>query len=238
MLDGLRRGVRHAAGGVLDLLYPPCCLNCGVRLPTAAVPLCTRCIEELEPAGAGAAEERLARLPEADGIFSSAFACWRFDRDGALQHVQHALKYGNRPRYGRAMGRYLGRAYREAFPRRDVPDAVAPIPLHRTRRLERGYNQSARLAAGMADVLAARLTSGMLVRARPTRSQTSLSRSERWDNVEGAFAATSPAAVQGRTVLLVDDVLTTGSTAAAAANALRAADAASVHLATLALARS
>lgn len=231
----LRRTLRHAAYGLLDLLYPPCCVGCGARLNTPDQPLCMRCTASLERAGAGAVSARLARLPEAQDAFAGAYALWHFDKAGRLQRVLHALKYGNRPHYGLTLGRLLGRAYQSAAKER--PDLLLPIPLHRARFLERGYNQSVLLARGAAEAMDYPVRTDLLRRARPTHSQTTLSRSDRWANVENAFVAPNPSLLAGRCVLLIDDVLTTGATAAAAAHTLHDAGANRVHLATLALAR-
>lgn len=194
-----------------------------------------RCTASLERAGEEAVSTRLARLPEAEGAFASAYALWHFDKAGRLQRVLHALKYNNRPHYGLTLGRLLGRAYQSIAKER--PDLLLPIPLHRARFLERGYNQSALLARGAAEAMNCPVRADLLRRGRPTRSQTTLSRSDRWANVENAFAAFNPDLLAGRCVLLIDDVLTTGATAAAAAHALHDAGAERVHLATLALAR-
>lgn len=186
----------------------------------------------MERAPEMAVAARLDRLPTGRGIFKHALSLWVFDRDGTLQAVQHAFKYGNRPRYGVALGRLLGRAFAEEG---SLPDGVVPIPLHRTRRLERGYNQARMLADGVADALDCPLRSDLLSRPHPTRSQTHLSREERWQNVHDAFSA-DPACADGHW-LIVDDVLTTGSTAVAAARTLSDAGADTLSLATLALAR-
>ncbi len=230
------RSARTLLHGVLDLAYPPRCVHCGARVPNAEEPLCAGCLAALERAGAEAAQVQLARLPQARGVFGGAFALWFLSKDGALEDVQHALKYRNRPRYGVTLGRLLGSAYRaEAV---QAADLVVPIPLHSVRRYERGYNQSAYLARGVAEALGLPLRAGLLRRARAAPSQTDLPRARRWANVSDAFAVADAAPLAGGTALLVDDVLTTGATATAAAQALRRAGAASVALATLAMARS
>jgi len=221
--------LRH---GLLDLLYPPRCLGCGARPESADLPLCPRCLQSMERAPPMGVAARLDRLPAGRGIFAHALALWVFDRGGTLQAVQHAVKYGDRPRYGVALGRLMGSAYaREAA----TPEGVVPVPLHRTRKLERGYNQSRMLAEGVADALDRPLRTNLLSRPHPTRPQTPLSREERWKNVHDAFHA-EPSAAEGRW-LLVDDVLTTGATAVAAAQTLKRTGADTVSLATLALAR-
>ncbi len=175
---------------------------------------------------------RLDRLPVGRGAIHRALALWIFDKHGTLQAVQHALKYRSRPRYGVPLGHLVGEAYAKVHP---PPEGVVPIPLHTTRRLERGYNQSRTLGRGVAHALDVPLRSDLLARPRPTRSQTNLSRSARWQNVRDAFSASDDAA-DGHW-LLVDDILTTGSTCVAAAQTLHDAGAEAVSLATLALAR-
>jgi predicted amidophosphoribosyltransferase len=175
------------------------------------------------------------RVPPDEG---HASALWTFDAGGTIRRLQHALKYGNRPGLGVALGGLMGRALRgEGAP---VYDAVVAVPLARARVLERGYNQSHQLALGIAAALAdatppAPPVPGWLRRARATRSQTALSAARRWANVDGAFALGAGADVAGRRVLLVDDVLTTGATGTAAAAPVVAAGA-HVDLAVLALA--
>lgn len=217
---------------MLDLVYPPRCLGCGARPESPTLPLCPRCLQSMERAPQLGIAARLDRLPVGRGLFDEVFALWMFDKGGTLQSIQHAFKYGNRPRYGVSLGRLIGRAYAEEAP---VPEGVLPIPLHRTRELERGYNQSRMLAKGVAEILDCPLRTDLLRRSQPTRPQTNLSREERWQNVREAFSATS--ACRDGQWLLVDDVLTTGSTAVAASRTLIAEGADGVSLATLALAR-
>lgn len=217
---------------MLDVIYPPRCLGCGDRPEAPHLPLCPSCLQSLERAPEMGVAARLDRLPVGGGVFEGALALWVFDKGGTLQAVQHAIKYQNRPRYGVPLGRLMGEAFAEKYP---APDGVIPVPLHRTRRLERGYNQSQCLAEGAADVLDCSVCSDLLDRPYPTRSQTGLSREERWRNVRDSFAAASDCA--GGHWLVVDDVLTTGSTAVAAGQTLAKADAEALYLMTLGLAR-
>jgi ComF family protein len=114
------------------------------------------------------------------------------------------------------------------------PTLVVPVPLHWWRRWERGYNQSAAIARGIAEQLRLPLQSRALVRTRPTPPQTTRTPTERRENVRGAFRVGRFARVRGERVLLVDDVLTTGATADAAAASLVAGGAAQVTVAVIA----
>jgi ComF family protein len=117
-----------------------------------------------------------------------------------------------------------------------VPQAVVPVPLHPRRRRERGYDQALLLARVLARHFRCRLTAGALVRTRYTSQQSLLPVTQRWDNVRGVFAVAKPKLVADRSLLLVDDVLTTGMTAEECAKALKKAGAARVEV--LALART
>ncbi len=228
--------LRRLGRALVGVLYPPLCLGCDDRLPAdePALSLCPACLRAIPRADPDTLGARLARFPGGSTAFEHTAALWLFDDGGTLQRIQHALKYGNLPTLGVRLGRLVGEAWRERGA--PTPDLIVPVPLHRRRRLERGYNQSERLAAGIADVLDRPVHIGGLARARPTRSQTTLSKTERWENVEHAFALSTPEAVAGRRVLLVDDVLTTGATAVAAVHPLRTAGAV-VDLAILACTR-
>lgn len=220
--------------GLLDVLYPPRCLGCSARPESPALPLCPSCLRRMDAAPPMNVAARIDRLPADWGTVLGAHAMWVFDKGGALQSVQHALKYGDRPSYGVSLGELLGVSYQRAeWP---TPDGVVPVPLHRLRLLERGYNQAEMLARGVADTLGATVMPELLSRPRATRSQTNLSRAARWANVSTAFEATRK--LDGGTYLVVDDVLTTGSTAMACAHALRANGAEQVTIATLCLART
>lgn len=229
---GAFRFARDLGQGLLDIVYPPRCLGCGARPDSPQLPLCPQCLESLERAPEMGIAARLDRLPVGGSVFERALALWAFDKGGTLQAVQHALKYRNRPRYGVPLGQLMGEVFAETAP---APDGVVPVPLHRTRQLERGYNQCAALAEGMADALGCPTRPDLLRRPHPTRSQTGLSREERWRNVRDSFSADLAAA--GGSWLLVDDVLTTGSTAVAAGQTMADVGADTLFLMTLGLAR-
>lgn len=194
------------------------CEGCWSRMGRVAEPRCPRC-------GAPPAGEPCPNCSGKAFQFRGAFVLAPFD-DGA-QALIHLLKYREKTGLGVRLGRALGEAAGKDA-RMAGLDLLAPVPLHASRRRERGYNQSALIAKGAAEALGRPVDEGVLARRRATRTQTELSAGERVKNVSEAFAVRRPGAVAGLRVGVVDDVLTTGATINACASALLAAGAAEV----------
>ena len=231
------KAARALGQGLMDMAFPPACLHCGGAVPGASMLLCFCCLRNADRADADDVRERIDRLPDMRTAIDGAFALWMFDKGGFLQHIHQALKYGNRPHYGIWLGRILGHAFVQSLVYRPAPDLLVPIPLHRMRLCERGYNQSEFLVRGIAPALGKPVAQGVIVRSKSTRSQTALSRKERLDNLDGAFTVPIPERVAGLRILLVDDILTTGATLGMAASALLKAGADAVDIATLGVTR-
>lgn len=217
--------------GLAGLVFPPACEHCGSRSYEDA-PLCWRCMRSLERPPPEEATRILEAFPADNSI--RLHCLWYFDRQGPLRDVVHALKYRNRPWYGD----FLGEALAESIGEVCESTIVAPLPIHRIRLLERGYNQALWIARAVARRLDAYLASDLLSRARATPTQTALSREARWRNVSDAFSASTDGGRGSSHVLLVDDVVTTGATAVSAALTLRRAGVDTVTIAALGLARA
>jgi len=159
--------------------------------------------------------------------FDAAYSFGAYE--GVLRELIHLFKYGR----VRSLARPLGAQLAAAIPQDQRFDVVAPVPLHWRRRLARGFNQAALLAAAVARRYAVPVTRAVR-RRRGTPSQAGLSNAQRRANVAGAFQVRRAERVRGRRVLLVDDVMTTGATASACAAALKRAGAAYVAVLTLA----
>jgi ComF family protein len=161
-----------------------------------------------------------------------------------MRDAIHALKYERLHPAARGLGRLLAEAIAQLAGDAPAELLVVPVPLHRSKHTQRGFNQARALAREALGFLARShpkwrlmLAPSALMRLRATESQAGLTPRMRRMNVRGAFSVSDPAAVEGKDVLVVDDILTTGATARAAAQALKKAGAKSVYVATLARAR-
>jgi ComF family protein len=218
---------------MLDFALPPRCAGCGAI--TAEVDLfCDQCWPQIDFLSGGC--QRCGQPLEA----TEADTCGACHADqGALDRMRAAVAYGDaarsiaiRLKYGRKTG--LARTM-AAYMRRPLgeltPGALlVPVPLRRGRLSERGFNQSALIAAGLARTAGVQADAGLLQRTRRTPKLKGMSPSERRRVVFGAFAVRPGREVKGRAIVLVDDVFTTGSTAEACARLLKRKGAASVEL--------
>jgi len=201
------------------------CAQCWAKLSFIAKPYCPRLGIPFvyDPGPELLSMEAIANPP----AYQRARAAVRYD--DVARTLVHALKYQDRTDLAPAMGRWMARAGRELL---DEADALVPVPLHWQRAWGRRYNQSGALARIIARQSGVKFASEALRRVRPTEQQIGLSRSQRASNVQGAFkvADNRRSEIQGRRVVLVDDVLTTGATVDACARALLRAKAASVDV--------
>ncbi len=231
----------HYLWYTLDWLFPPTCGGCkrtGLRWCEACQqqviritgPVCTRCGDPLD----GQADVPLLcpncqdHPPEYQAVRS--FAAF----GGPLREAMHRLKYQRDIGIGEALSKHLIELYNEL---KWGIDLVTPVPLSAKRARERGYNQSGLLARPLAYAVQKPYQPSILMRSRDTRSQVGLGANERRQNVEGAFTA-STAQVKEKVVLVIDDVMTTGSTINACTQALLRAGASAVYGLTLARAMS
>ncbi|MGE5672742.1 MAG: ComF family protein [Mycobacterium leprae] len=226
--------------GLLDLLWPPRvrCLLCNGPLAGGVYPVCAGCWSTMgfpadrrycaNCARPMAEEERLCAECMAEPAFGHVTALGL--HEGALREAIHHLKFGGRPELGPLLGERLAGAVG------DRPHFIVPVPLHKARLRERGYNQASLIARGLSAGLGVPVLENGLIRWRGTGHQAKLDRAARLQNLQGAFAIGPQAPLwHGKSVLLVDDVLTTGATASAAAAAIRASGAGAVNLAVLAV---
>lgn len=244
MIPPPARWLAQAGESLLALLFPDDCRICGRPLETfSSVPVCPACLEPPPPFAAGFSCARCrtpflnARPLNADGLcrlcaagltaFDGAWTCGSYE--GRLRDLIHLFKFRRMTPLAALFGRMMARAY----PRDQMFELLVPIAAHWRRRFSRGFDQAVLLARELSRHTGIPVC-GALRRTRHTAAQAGLTRRQRRDNVRGCFHVPDPGAVGGRRVLLIDDVLTTGATANAAASALRRAGAAHVGIYTLA----
>jgi len=226
------------ARAVLDTLYPPVCLACRAATDAhgALCPDCWRAMRFIErpfcerlgtpfeqDLGAGLLSPQAVADPP---VFARARAVARFD-DGPARKLVHRLKYSDRTELARPMARWMARAGADIL---DEADLLVPVPLHPLRLWRRRFNQAAALAREVSRETGRPCDLGALKRVKATKSQVGMTRVQRADNVQGAFRVEEGAAVRGRNVVLVDDVLTSGATANAASRVLLRSGAAQVDV--------
>ncbi len=248
------RWAEHAAASVFFALFPADCQICGSPLiRVSRLPVCESCLGALRPlqgAFCGVCGEALVSPLFAESSDAQCGLCQRahppFERavaygsyQGELKGLIHLLKFQQvRPAVA-VLGGRLATVVAGLEP--GLPEGVVlvvPVPLHARKQAQRGFNQAELIAKAALKHIGSpqrfKLSTGVLVRRRETGSQIGLTRHQRRENLRGAFAVTDPSQIESRDILLIDDVLTTGTTASECARVLRRAGAAHVWVATVA----
>jgi len=227
----------------VSLLYPPVCTLCGgktrageylcqrceAKAMRIVAPFCQQCSEPFE--GAISTVFTCANCAHRTIYFDAAVAAYR--GRGIVRQIIHDFKYGRQIHLRHLVARWLYGAFDDERLRGRTFDMIVPVPLHPTRQRERGFNQASLLA----ELLTAQISipcKPLLKRVRYTTTQTALDRAERMENLHNAFRLRRNANVRGLRVLLIDDVLTTGSTLSECARTLKRSGAISVYAATAA----
>jgi len=197
---------------LLDLFYPPACEGCGTLLSERSRLLCLKCFQALPRTDFfkgqyNPVEQHFwGRLP-----IEKATAFLHFRKQGITQKLLHLLKYEQRADVGFNLGKWCAieldqKGFFEGI------ELILPVPIHPKKAKKRGYNQSRKLAAGLAAQLKIEVAENHLIKASPTVSQTTKSRSARYQNVSDSFALRQANELTRKHLLLLDDVITTGST--------------------------
>lgn len=208
-LGGLSRGI-------INLFFPPICPGCNQRINELQLGICSECWEQMVPLSP--LEIQAKQVPE---HLEAVFPVFNFGP--LIQNLIHALKYQGYKSLGIALGKYAGIQVRPLISI-ELHPVLIPIPLHPIKLRERGYNQSDYLAKGFAVSLDLPVRKDILKRIKNTVTQTQLTAEERRENMQNAFIIRKNANLSGvENVILIDDVLTTGSTMNSAAEVLKKA---------------
>lgn len=223
---------REIRDALLGLVFPDVCPGCGNELHGEDSMLCLSCIGEMpethfEFLHSNPVEKKYwGRLQ-----LEYASAAFYFTSASLLQRLMHEFKYHGNKELGFQLGRMMGE--RIARAERVAPDVLVPLPLFPSRERKRGFNQAAVLCEGMSEVLRIPVLHDVVIRPHYTETQTRKGRIERWKNMDGKFMLKNSEAIEGRHVMLVDDVVTTGATLEACGSELLSAKDTSLSLATL-----
>jgi ComF family protein len=221
----------------ISLLYPRYCFACENALVHGEDGVCTHCISEM-PRTDYHINRSNAFFFKLQGRVkvNHVMAFFKFVKQSRVQNLIHSLKYRNHPEIGIVLGRVYGHELANVGLDSSF-DIILSVPLHESRKAARGYNQSYEFAKGLSEVLEIPAQDDLIKRIHKTKTQTSKTRLKRWKNVDEVFQVPSPEKIANKRILLVDDVITTGATIEACANALEKCNPQSISIACIAAAQ-
>lgn len=220
----------------ISLIFPQVCASCGNSLYKNEQTLCTYCVYHLPKTNFHLNNDNpVAKIFWGRVDILSAGAFYGFNKGGRVQHIIHQLKYKGRKEVGFAVGKLYGYELKMCDSFKSV-DTIIPVPLHPKKIKKRGYNQSEAFAEGLAASMEVPANVKTLFRAYESETQTKKSRFSRWQNVESIFQLKDIKSLEGKHVLLVDDVVTTGATLEACAQTLQQIPGIKISVATIAYA--
>lgn len=221
---------------LLWLVYPELCVSCGKPLYRGVKCFCAGCRIRLPKTDFHLNKENpVVKHFWGKVKIESAASYFLFTKGEKVQHVIHQLKYGKRTDIGVFLGEIYGYDLMKSNPFSEV-DIIIPVPLHPKKLRKRGYNQSACFAEGLSRSMKVGFDTESLIRNTATQTQTRKHRFERFENVDGVFSIAKKENISGKHILLVDDVVTTGSTLVACAEVLLEQPGTRVSIATIAYA--
>jgi len=206
---------------VLNFIYPPYCTICNTSLEPGLTLICKTCWQSLPRIDNAQNQQRnRANLDFAESYISRILSVWEFNN--TVQQIIHEIKFFGKKSFATLVGREVADLMTQDKDYLET-DLIIPVPLHKTKLRERGFNQSLLLCQAIFKLTNIPVNQKILKRIRYTKSQSKLNSVERQQNVKDAFRVIAPSAIKGKTVILVDDVLTTGSTMRACAESLESA---------------
>jgi ComF family protein len=200
-----------SASPLLHLFYPHNCIGCGSDLIQKENFLCLECLENLPQTNfAQHANNPLEKKFWGRISLVSAMSLLYFSKESIVQNMVHELKYKGNKKAGHYFGNLMGKSLLNS--NRFHIDLLIPLPLFQKKEKMRGYNQSEILCNGISEIINKPVLKNNVIRKVFTETQTKKQRLERWKNVENIFQVNSPRELEGKHILLIDDVITTGAT--------------------------
>jgi len=228
--------IKESLNQFLELIFPRSCVVCQQKLIQSEQYLCLKCLLHMPRTNhAKTTDNPMEQLFYGRVSVERACAFFEFKKGSPYQQILHELKYRGQKELGEYTGKLFGASLQQD-PLIRTADLICPVPLHPKKERKRGYNQSYHIALGLSQSLNIPVDHTNLIRSSHTSTQTRKSRWERWQNVEGIFETRDPAKFNGKHLILVDDVATTGATIEACASAIKSACDARISVLTLAIA--
>lgn len=204
--------IKNIYKSILELFFPSLCINCSTRLHQEERFICLDCLSKLPKTNYHLQDDnRLEHFLAGKFPFEKAMAFCYFYKHGSLQKIIHEFKYNNNPQLAFFMGELYGDSLLQADFIKNI-DFLIPVPLHPKKEKKRGYNQAEEICKGISQATDIPICNTAIIRTINNPSQTKHSKIERWKNVEGIFNVTNIPSLKDKTILLVDDVITSGST--------------------------
>lgn len=220
----------------LSLFFPRCCAACGKLLAKGEECICDMCSIDLPRTKFHLEKENpVEKLFWGKIPLQRATSYFYYRKGSDFRRILHQLKYGGKKEIGAIIGRRMAIELQQANFFQGI-DVIVPVPLHKKKQQLRGYNQSEWIAKGISGVTGIPVEMGSVIRKKYTEPQTHKSTFDRWKNVDGIFELRHPESFSGKHVLILDDVLTTGSTIAACASCLMQVQGIQISMLTLAIA--
>lgn len=222
---------------LIYLFYPTYCMSCNATLLKNERTFCTSCRHHLPlfnfqyHNAENIKKVFFGRIP-----IANAAALLLFEKHGKVQHLIHNLKYNGQQHIGTALGQWLGNELALSTSFREVT-TVIPVPLHRRRYQERGYNQVERFGKEIAKLLEATYLNNVLIKTKNTNKQAKSDKYDRWKNSMDAYEIRNAEGLEDHHVLLVDDLITTGATLEACAQQLLQIPKLKISIAVMAMAK-
>lgn len=205
---------------LFDFFLPRVCVSCDCRLTPAENSICEKCFSNIQTCEAEFLQLEFDRKFREEKIVNEFLSLFIFEENSPIRDLLHGLKYDKKFRLGYFLGKLLAANFDVKIKTWNA-DLIIPIPLHRLKKAERGFNQSYYISKGLTKNLNLKVKTNILKRNRFTATQTKLNAEERKDNMKGAFTIKNKKIVTGRNIILLDDVITTGSTITECAKILK-----------------